>query len=43
MTPFQNQINSALSSGDNLPVIELFLQLLASTAVHLVEDEHWGM
>ena len=41
MTPFQNQIRSALSSGDNVTAIELFLQLLASTAVHFVEDEHW--
>lgn len=41
MTPFQNQISSALSSGDNVPAIELFLQLLASKAVHFVEDEHW--
>lgn len=41
MTPFQSQISSALSSGDNVPAIELFLQLLASTAVHFVEDEHW--
>lgn len=41
MTPFQNQINSALSPSDNLSVIELFLRLLASTVVHLVEDEHW--
>ncbi|WP_273163935.1 hypothetical protein [Bacteroides fluxus] len=41
MTPFQNQISSALSSGDHVPAIELFLQLLASTAVHFVKDEHW--
>lgn len=41
MIPFQNQISSDLSSGDNVSAIKLFLQLLASTAVHFVKDEHW--
>lgn len=41
MVPFEKQINTALSSDDNVSAIELFLQLLASTAIHFVEDEHW--
>lgn len=41
MLPFQKQISSTLSSGENVPAIELFLQLLASTAHHFVADEHW--
>lgn len=41
MLPFQKQISSDLSSGENIPAIELFLQLLSSIAKHFVEDEHW--
>lgn len=41
MDPFEEQIKSDLSSGNNLAAIELFLQLLFSLAKHFIEDEHW--
>lgn len=41
MQPFQAQIDSYLDADNAASAIELFLQLLASTAKHFIEEEHW--